>query len=233
MRHPLQAAPNAQRIVIVGTGESAAMAFEYFTHDSPHEVVAFSCEAQFLETDVFCGLPVVPFDQLATAYAPAMHRAFVAVSYTQLNRVRRRLYHAVKRAGFDCVSYVSSYAFVWHNVEIGENVLVLENNVLQYRVRVGDNVILWSGNHIGHQSVIEDDCFISSHVVISGMCRVGRGSFLGINSCVANNLSLAEDCVIGEGAVVTKDTEPRRVYAGNPARNTGRDSFTTFSVFGE
>lgn len=229
-RHPLQAISKGERVVIIGTGEQAEIAFEYFTYDSPHEVVAFSSEPQFIKANLYCGLPVVPFDRLAESYPPSSHQAFVAISATQLNRVRRRLYDAVKSAGFDCVSYVSSRAFVWHNVDIGENTFIFENNVLQHMVRVGDNVILWSGNHIGHRTVINDDCFISSHVVVSGFCQVGRSAYLGVNSCVADNRSLAEDCVVGAGAVVVKDTQPRQVYVGNPAKATGRDSFETFGV---
>ena len=33
-----------RKIVIVGDGEFAEIACEYFTHDSPHEVVAFAVE---------------------------------------------------------------------------------------------------------------------------------------------------------------------------------------------
>jgi sugar O-acyltransferase (sialic acid O-acetyltransferase NeuD family) len=229
-RHALQTATEGERVVIVGAGEQGALAYEYFTHDSPHEVVAFSVEPQFLESDTFYGLPVVAFDELASAYPPASVRAFVAVSSTQLNRVRRRLYDAVKEAGYDCLSYVSSSAFVWHNVEIGENTFVFENNVLQHGVRLGDNVILWSGNHVGHQTAIEDDVFVASHAVISGFCTVGRSAYLGVNCTIANDLALAEDCIIGAGAVVVKDTEARQVYVGNPARATGRDSHVTFGV---
>lgn len=119
---------------------------------------------------------------------------------------------------------------MWHNVQSGENTFIFESNVLQHDVRVGDNVILWSGNHVGHQTVIEDDCFITSLVVLSGFCRVGRRSYLGVNSSIRDGLSLAEDCVIGAGAVVVKDTDPRQVYVGNPARATGRDSFAVFDV---
>ena len=228
--HPLQAASAGVPIVIIGTGEQATIAFEYFTYDSPHQVVAFSAEPAFVKEDDFKGLPVVPLDRLVSVYPPTEYHAFVAVSSTQLNRVRRRLYDTVKASGYNCVSYVSSHAFVWHNVEIGENTFIFENNVVQHKVRVGVNVILWSGNHIGHQTVIEDDCFITSHVVVSGFCRVGRGSYLGVNSSVNDKLTLAEDCVIGAGAVVVKNTEPRQVYVGNPARATGRDSFAVFNV---
>jgi sugar O-acyltransferase (sialic acid O-acetyltransferase NeuD family) len=230
MHHSLQVPSAGERIVIVGTGEQAELAFEYFTYDSPHEVVAFSAEPQFVKSPVFNGLPVVPLDRISAAYPPTEYRAFVAVSATHLNRVRRRLYEAVKAIGYTCASYVSSSAFVWHNVEIGENTFIFEDNVLQHRVRVGDNVILWSGNHVGHRTVIENDCFIASHVVISGFCVVGRWSYLGVNSSIRDELSLAENCVIGAGAVVGKDTDPRQVYVGNPARATGRDSFTVFDV---
>jgi sugar O-acyltransferase (sialic acid O-acetyltransferase NeuD family) len=230
IRHYLQASPKGERVVIVGTGEQAAIAFEHLTHDSPHEVVAFSAEAGFLGDGSYCGLPVVPLDQLAAAYPPAGHRAFVAISATQLNRLRRRLFDAVKSAGFTCVSYISSHAFVSHNVEIGENTCVFEKSVLQHRARVGDNVIIWSGASLAHQSAVEDDCFIAPLTVVAGFSRVGRGSFLGISSCVADLVSVGADCVIGAGAVVIRDTEPGQVYVGNPARRTGRGSFETFRV---
>ena len=229
-RHRLQTGQAGERVVIVGAGEQAELAYEYLTRDSAHEVVAFAVESAFLRERTFCGLPVLTLEELAGAYPPERFRILVAISSTQLNRVRRRLYDWVKAAGYECVSYVSSDAFVWPSVEIGENTFVFEHNVLQHGVEVGDNVILWSGNHVGHRTKIDDDCFVSSHVVISGFCSVGRGSFMGVNSCVADNVTIAEDCVVGAGAVVVKDTRARQVYYGNPARPTGSDSFAAFGV---
>ena len=217
------------KIVIVGDGETAELAYEYFTHDSPHEVVAFSVESEYAKKDSLFGLPVVHFEEIERAHDPASHAAFVAISYTQLNRVRARLYREAKRKGYRFVSYVSSRAFVWHNVQIGENCFIMENNVLQYAVRVGNNVVLWSGNHVGHQTVIHDNVFVSSHVVISGYCEIGENCFLGVNSCLANNISIGKDCLIGMGAVVNKSTEERKVYVGSPAKPLS-DSFAAMRV---
>jgi sugar O-acyltransferase (sialic acid O-acetyltransferase NeuD family) len=219
-----RSATRGERVVIVGAGVVGALALEYFTYDSPYEVVAFSAERDFITSDSFCGLPVVPFDKLAVEYPPAEFHAFVAVSATALNRVRRRLYDAVKAAGYRCVSYVNSGAFVSPSVQIGENTLVAEGNSLHYMVRLGDNVMLLNGVHIGHETVVEDDCFLASHVVIAGTCRIGHGSFFGVNSTVGDHLSVAEDCFIGAGAVIISDTAPRQVYIGNPARPIGGDS---------
>jgi sugar O-acyltransferase (sialic acid O-acetyltransferase NeuD family) len=222
-------ADSADKIVIVGDGETAELAYEYFTHDSPHEVVAFAVERAYKKKDDLFGLPVVAFEEIDARYPPAAHRAFVAVSYTKLNRVRARLCREARAKGYRLTSYVSSRAFVWHNAEIGENCFIFENNVVQYAVKIGDNVVLWSGNHIGHQTVIRDNVFISSHVVVSGYCEVGENCFLGVNSSVANNVKIARDCLIGMGAVIHKDTEEGKVYVGNPGKPI-KDSFAVYGL---
>jgi sugar O-acyltransferase (sialic acid O-acetyltransferase NeuD family) len=218
------------KLVIIGDGETAQIAYEYFSFDSAYEVVAFAVEEKYLKASLLVGLPVVPYEELNSLYSPENYSAYVAISYTQLNRLRTRLYAATKQKGYRLASYVSSKAFAWRNVEIGDNTFIFENNVIQHQAKIGSNVILWSGNHIGHQTVIHDNCYVSSHVVISGFCEVGESCFMGVNSCVGDNLKIAKDCIIGAGAVVVKDTEPGKVYVGNPAKPMAKSSFEAFNV---
>jgi sugar O-acyltransferase (sialic acid O-acetyltransferase NeuD family) len=220
----------SHRLIIVGDGEFAEIAYEYFTYDSPYEVVAFSVEKEYLKRKELFGLPIIPFEELEHFYQPSSCKAFVAVTFTQLNRVRARLYKEVKRKGFRPVSYVSSKAFVWKNAEIGDNCFIFEHNVIQYHAKIMDNVILWSGNHIGHRATIREGAFLSSHVAVSGYCEIGENCFLGVNSCVGDNMKIARDCIIGAGAVVIADTEEGKVYVGNPAKPTRRSSYATFGV---
>src|SRR5687768_1937793 len=95
------------RLVIIGDGEFARIAHEYFTHDSPHTVVGFAVERDFLKSSEYLDLPVVPFEEIESHFSPADHKAFVAITYTQLNRVRARLYRQAKLRGFELVSYIS------------------------------------------------------------------------------------------------------------------------------
>jgi sugar O-acyltransferase (sialic acid O-acetyltransferase NeuD family) len=223
--------PKQAPIVIVGDGEFAEIAYEYFTHDSPYEVAAFAVERPYRLRDSLYGLPVVDFEDVEAKYPPARFRSFVAVTFTKLNRVRARLYRAAKAKGYTPVSYVSSRAFVWHNVTVGENCFVFEQNVLQHHVRVGDDVILWSGNHVGHRSVLHDHCFVASHAVISGYCEVGESCFLGVNCTLANNVTVARDCVIGAGAVIVRNTEAGKVYKGERAAEPSKvGSLALFKV---
>ena len=220
---------NKEEIIIVGDGEFAEIAYEYFTYDSPYEVAAFSVEEGFLKRQELFGLPVVPFEELERLYDPVKYKTFVAITFTRLNRVRTRLYQAAKKKGFTAASYVSSKAFVWRNVKIGENCFIFENNVLQYHVRLGNNVILWSGNHVGHRTIIKDNVFIASHVVLSGGCEVEDNCFIGVNACFNDEIKIGKDCVIGSGAVVINDTEDGRVYVGNPAK-PGKSSYELFHL---
>jgi len=216
------------RIVIIGAGETAEMAHQYFTFDSPYAVKAFAVEAGYATANELFDLPVVAFEDVERAYPPAEYDAFIAVSYAKLNRVRTRLYHEAKRKGYRLVSYVSSRAFVWSNVTIGDNCFVLEHNVVQYKATIGNNVTLWSGNHIGHRSWIRDNCFIASHAVVSGYCEIGESCFLGVNSCIADHVKIAPDCLIGMGAVVQKNTRLGEVYRG--ARTPAAEA-TSYDIF--
>lgn len=209
---PNDAPAKTRKLVIVGDSAFAEVAFEYFSRESRYEVVAFAVEQAYLKRDRLMGLPVVPFEHLRDRFAPADHDVYVAIVYTQLNRLRARLAHAAKEAGYALASYVSPHAFVWPNVVVGEHCFIFENNVVQAFTTIGDNVVLWSGNHIGHHSKIEDNVFVSSHVVISGFCEVGVSSFLGVNVAVANNVKIAPDNWIGPGVVIARDTKPGELY---------------------
>lgn len=198
-----------KNLVIVGDSAFAEIAYEYFTHDSEYSVAGFAVEREFRSNDELMGLPVVDYEEIELRFPPEEHSVFVAVVYTQLNRLRTRLALDAKSKGYALASYVSSKAFVWPNVQIGEHCFIFEDNTVQPFVRLGDNVILWSGNHIGHHSTIGDHCFISSHVVLSGFCTVGQSCFLGVNCTVANNVTIGDDCWIGPGALVARDVEPR------------------------
>jgi sugar O-acyltransferase (sialic acid O-acetyltransferase NeuD family) len=214
-----------KKVVIAGAGELAMIAYEYFTYDSSYEVCGFAVEREYIESSELYDLPIVPFEEMQERFPPAEYEAFVAIPASQLNRLRTRLYHAVKDKGYRCATYISSRAFVWRNAKIGENCFIFENNTVQPFVEIGDNVILWSGNHIGHRSVIEDNCFISSHVVVSGYCRIGESCFLGVNSTLNDHVTIARDCIVASGSLVSKDLkEPERIYYGSPAKELAKKS---------
>jgi sugar O-acyltransferase (sialic acid O-acetyltransferase NeuD family) len=205
-------------LIIVGAGEFAEIAYQYFTYDSDYQVIAFAVEKEYIKQSTLENLPVVAFEDLTSLYPPADFEVFVAIPSSQLNRLRTRLYLDIKSKGYRLATYISSKAFVWKNAEIGENTFIFEGNVIQPFVAIGNNCVLWSGNHIGHRTVVRDNVFIASHAVISGYCDIGEGCFIGVNSTFNDHVKVAANCVIGSGALIAKDTEPDKIYVSSPAR---------------
>ena len=206
-----------KRLVIFGTGDIAQLAHYYFTHDTGYEVAAFTVDAQYVGEGTFCGLPVVAFEEVAARHPPATHDMFVALAYAQLNALRRDKCAAAKALGYALATYVSPHATVLNEGRIGENCFILEDNTVQPFVTIGDNVTLWSGNHIGHHAQIGNHCFITSHVVISGGVRVGERTFIGVNSTVRDHVAIGAGCVIGAGSLILKDAADDTVYSAPAA----------------
>ena len=201
-------------LVIFGAGDIAQLAHFYFGSDSEYKVVAFTVDAAYLTETTFCGLPVIAFEEVTTLFAPEQCDIFVALSYFKLNAVRKEKYLAAKALGYRLASFISSRATVLNDGRIGENCFIFEDNTIQPFVTIGNNVTLWSGNHIGHHSTIKDHSFIASHVVVSGGVEIGEQCFIGVNATLRDHIKIGENCVIGAGSLLLTDAEPGGVYMG-------------------
>ena len=201
-------------VVIFGFGDMAQMAHHYFSIDSVHQVAAFTLDRAYITEATFCGLPVVPFDEIETLYPAADHAMFVALGYSRVNQLRKEKYLAAKALGYDIASYVSSMATVLNQGRIGENCFILEDNTIQPFVTIGNNVVMWSGNHVGHHSTIHDHCFLASHIVVSGGVDLGESCFVGVDATFRDHIRIGESCVIGAGALLLADADPFGVYVG-------------------
>lgn len=200
-------------LILFGVGDNAQLAHYYF-RALGRQVAGFTVDGAFLKQDSFCGLPVLPFEDLAASHGPHDHELFVAVGYSKLNAVRKEKYLAAKALGYGLASYVSPRATVLNEGRIGENCFILEDNTVQPFAVIGNNVTLWSGNHIGHHSVIKDHCFLASHIVVSGGVEIGEQCFIGVNATLRDRIKVGERCVVGAGALLLADAEPEGLYAG-------------------
>ncbi len=213
-----------KQVVVFGTGKMAEMVYLYLTKDSDHEVAAFTVDGAHLTTRELYGRKVVPFEEVASLYPPDRFGMFVAIGYTKLNKPRARKFAEAKAKGYRCISYVHSRVMSLDTVKTGENCFILENQVIQPNVRFGDDVVVWSGNHFGHDVVVGDHSWIASHVVLSGNVSVGRYCFLGINAAVRDGVEIADETLIGAGAVILRSTKPKDVYIGEQTRKFRLDS---------
>ena len=205
------------KIIIFGTGEIADLAYFYFNNDSDYTVAAFSCDDEFVKDNLHCGLPLVPLSQLTKEFPPGDYKAHVALSYNKLNQIRAEKYSQMKSLGYDLVSYICSKSVAWPDLSIGDNCFILENQTIQPTVLIGNNVMIWSGNHLGHGCSIGDHTYLSSHICISGHTVIGEKCFVGVNSTFKDFINIGDSVFIAMDASVTKDIPDDAVVVGSPA----------------
>lgn len=215
-------------MIIFGILDTAELAHFYLENDSEHEVVAFTLTREYLDKTSFKDLPIVAFEDLNELYPPEEYKLFAPMTGRNMNRNREKVFLEGKKMGYEFISYVSSKATMFNNL-IGENCFILEDNTLQPFTKIGNNVVMWSGNHIGHHGEIHDHVFFTSHVVLSGHCKVNSYCFFGVNATIRDFTTLGQGTLVAMSASITKDTEEWGVYIGNPAVKKGnRPSYEVY-----
>lgn len=204
------------KIIIFGTSAGARLAHFSLLHDSPHEVVAFTVDAQYIREPAFCGLPVVPFEEMEALYPPDDYEMFVSILASRVNKTRAEKYQQAKTKGYRFINYVSSRAIVWPDLQLGENCFIGEGSLARPFLTLGNNVLVMAGTFLGHDSVIEDHCFVASRATLLGGVTVKPYCVLGANCTVLDGVTVAERCVIGAGAVIHENTQAQGVYRVTP-----------------
>ena len=207
------------KTVIFGLGDFARVAMVYLEADSPYEIVAFAADEQYIKEPQLCGKPVVAFERLEALYPPEDHSLFVAIGFKNVNKARAQVYDLCKAKGYELITYISSKAVRAGETRVGDNCFILENTAIQPFVNIGNDVVIWGGGFIGHDSTIGDHCFIAPCAAISGNVNVGSCSFIGINATLRDGITIAPGCIIGAGATILKDTLPEHVYASRETQS--------------
>jgi len=210
----------SRNLIVFGASEQAEIVSFYFNTFSEFRVQAYVLDKEFITGNSFLGKPVIDSESVVKLYPPENFEMFIALGYSRGNLNRKNKYEEFKKWGYKFPSYLSDKAVILVDKDrIGENSLILENNTIQPFVKLGNNVVVWSGNHIGHHTTIGNHVFISSHVVISGGVAIGDACFLGVNSTIRDHIKIGANSVIGAGALVLKDCEEKSLFRGNKSNN--------------
>lgn len=191
-------------LVIFGIRNFAEVAAYYFTDDSDYRVVAFTVDSAFMDRSTFEGKPVIPFEELERHYPPESAHLFVAVGISQVNSIRAEKFRLVRERGYTLASMCHSTSMVPRDLEVRPNTLIMERCILQPKVRIGTNTILWGATRIAFNCRIGDHCWITS-AILGESVEMGDNCFVGINATVAPFLKIGPRSVIGTGAVALQN----------------------------
>ena len=195
-----------KKLSIFGNGEIAEQAFFYFSKQSDYKITAFVVDSP--KEDQFNKLPLISSEEFENNFSNKEHYIHIALSYRNLNKNREKKFKYFENKKYTFASFISDKSTILTDRKnLGRNLFILEEQSIQTGVKVGDNVMIWSNNHIGHNSIIDDHTYISSNVTISGHCKVGKRCFFGVNSCVADFINIGNDCFITMGSAISTNLE--------------------------
>jgi sugar O-acyltransferase (sialic acid O-acetyltransferase NeuD family) len=210
--------PMSKKSVIFGTGTMASLAWYCLTQDSHHSVNAFTVNKAYLKKILHEGLPVLAFEELEKFFPVGSTNVLIAAGYSHMNSAREKLFLQVREKGYEIISYVSSRASIWPDLQINQNTIIFEHSMVQPFSSIGENTIIRCNVCISHHCKIGNHVFIANGVTLGGNVTVGDRSFIGLTAAIRDGIKIAEGTFIGAGSVVLADTEPDGVYVGNPAR---------------
>lgn len=127
-------------------------------------------------------------------------------------------------------SHIMQGCRIGENCNIGQNVVVSPCVTLGRGCKVQNNVSIYTG------VTCEDEVFLGPSMVFTNVINpraavsrkdefrptlLKRGATVGANATIVCGHTLGEYCMIGAGAVVTKDVAPYALMAGVPAKRIG------------
>ena len=99
---------------------------------------------------------------------------------------------------------------IGNDVEIGANTAIDSGSLSP--TRIGNGVKLDNLVHIGHGSIIEDNCLLCSGALLGGSVVMGKGCILAGNNAIKFGVHLAPGTILGASTTLTTSTQEGGMY---------------------
>ena len=128
------------------------------------------------------------FASVQKSHPPSKYACVNAVGYADLS-ARRAVSGRIQEAGYTMPPLVHPRAYVSSASSLGPGTFVMAGALVDCRVTVAENVVIWPGACVSHD------------------CRIGANTFLSPNCTVCGDCRVGNDCFVGAGAVIVSHAE--------------------------
>ena len=203
--------------IIIGAGKYGQVYLSYLL-ESGVDIIGFLDDDDSVQSKLINGLPVLG----KTDFMPDLREKFgVEAIYCPLgnNRVRVKYLQRAKELGFSTPNYIHPSVILSPDVKLGEGVYILLGSKVMPLTEIEDYVMISMSVNVAHHSILRKGTFLSTGCNFGASIIAEENTYCGIGSTIMTGLHrLGKDCLIGAGAVVTKDVPDSAVMAGVPAK---------------
>ncbi len=209
-----------ENIIIYGETEFAERIFSYIKFENAANVLAFTNARSFKQKESIQGVPVIAFEDLSKEFIGVEFKILIAIGYSQMNNIRKKIYEECKNSGYNIATYISK-TVIKYSSDIEEGCIIMPNVYIGPNCKIGRCNIFESSSCLSHDNKFGDFNFISTSVTFGGYSTVKNNCFIGLNCTIKDNITIEYYSLIGSASNLLKNTEKHCVYVGNPARKLG------------
>lgn len=203
--------------VIIGAGTYGEVYLAYL-QEAGVEIVGFlDDDPKYKNTDVK-GVPVLGGISMMETIKQT-HGVEAVYCPLGNNKLRVKFLVMAKEYGLQTPNYIHPSVNISPNVTIGEGVYILLGTSIMPHTVIKNYVMISMNVGLAHHNVLEEGVFLSTGCNFGASIHAHKYAYCGIASTIMTGLhELGEDCLIGAGAVVIRDVEPKAIMAGVPAK---------------
>lgn len=209
-----------ERIIIIGCGEHAKMLIDNIEDQKKYEILGLTTN-----NDQELGVRIYGYNVLCkdaeintlVSEHPEIKGYVLGVGMAKGNmKTRFTLYTWLDKI-IEPINVVHPAAIISSHAQIGKGNLIEAYTKVANGAVLGNHCIINSFSAVNHDQIICDNVLIAGNVSMAGK-GVGSHSIIADGASIAFKKRVGVNCMVGDGAVVTKDVPDNVIVYGNPAR---------------
>lgn len=201
-------------ILIIGAGGLGKEVIDLIKDIGGYDIIGFLDDDGEKKGTIINHIPVVDTIDNLDQYK-SVDNVVIAIANPA---IKKKIYEYSKDMGFQYPNLVHPTVIMGSSVKMGKGNIIGAYSMLSTEAMLHDFVTINPQCGIGHESEIHSFTTLYWNVNIGGNTSILESCELGSKSCVIQGLHVANNVVLGAGAVVAKDIHDSGTYVGVPVR---------------
>ena len=198
-----------ERLLIFGCNDFAELMCENICRGwskQDYQVEGFVIDDVYYTDSTYCGNKLYRYSDMGNYFAHEEISILVCIGYSKMNLGRKKVFGRLVQDGWKVASYFDKTAIV-RTDDFGIGNIVCDGANIGVKSKLGDGNIFYPSAVFAHHSVAGNFNFWAISASVAGHVVVGNRCFFGNNSSTRDNISIADETLVGAGCYLDHTVE--------------------------